>query len=142
MPTTSTSPLAFPETAAAPAKGGDAPRPLLRVAQALMIGPLGALVIFGSLYFGVIAPEETMDAVDWLVGAWAFTMGVASVVLATRLASGGARVVRLAMGLVALHVAFGVVKLAVYQESAAFTFMAVDVVLLAILARVRAPAGR
>lgn len=135
MPTVRTSPV--PSVATAPA-GAGAPTALIRVAQALMIGPLGALVIFGSIYFGVIAPTEAMGAFDWLVGAWAFAMGLASVALAARLASGGERVARVAIGLVALHVAFGVVKLAVYREGAAVTFMAVDVVLLAVLARVRA----
>ncbi len=113
-------------------------RAMLRVAQVLMIGPLGALVIFGSVYFGLIAPTEaTFSAYDWLVGSWAFAMGVTSIVLGSRLVSGGDRVRRAALGLVALHVVFGVVKIVFYAEAEAATFMAVDAIVIAILARAR-----
>lgn len=108
----------------------------LRIAQVLLIGPLGALVVFGSVYFGLIAPtEDSYSVLDWSVGAWAFVMGVTSMVLGSRLRSGGPRVQRAAMALVALHIVFGVVKLTVYSEAEAATFMAVDAIVLGLLAR-------
>ena len=114
----------------------DTGRAFLRIAQVLMIGPLGALVVFGSIYFSVIAPtEDHYSALDWSVGAWAFAMGVSSIVLGSRLVSGGARVRRAAMALVGLHVLFGVAKLTVYAEAEAATFMAVDAIVLGVLAR-------
>lgn len=116
----------------------DTHRGLLRIAQVLMIGPLGALVIFGSVYFGLIAPtEETMSAFDWFVGSWAFVMGIASIVLGSRLVTGDDGVRRAALGLVALHAVFGVVKIVFYAETEALTFMAVDAIVIGLLARVR-----
>lgn len=130
MLTPQTSPLT--PTTAAPTG-----RALVRLAQVLMIGPLGAIVIFGSIYFSVVAPPERVDGLDWVVGAWALASGAASIVLGLRLAGGGERVWRAAVALIALHVVFGLIKVVAYAEGEALTFVGVDLVVLALLARLR-----
>ena len=113
----------------------------LRAAQALL-GLLGAVVLFASIYFSVVAPPEPVDGLDWLVAAWAFATGAAALAVAPRLGRGDASVRLAAMAVVANHFAFGVVKLVAYGESAAVPFMAVDLVILALLSRRRAAAAR
>jgi hypothetical protein len=108
-----------------------APIPL-RAAQVLL-GLLGAVVLFASVYFSLVAPPEPVDGLDWLVAAWAFAIGASALVLAPLLSRRDPAVVLTATALVATHFAFGVVKLVAYHESAAFTFMAVDAVILALL---------
>lgn len=110
----------------------------LRAAQALL-GLLGAVVLFASIYFSVIAPPQPVDGLDWLVAAWAFATGVCALVLAPRLSRGDATVRLAAMALVANHFAFGLVKLVAYSESAALPFMAVDLVILALVSSWPAP---
>ena len=104
----------------------------VRATQVLMTGPLGALVVFGSIYFSVIAPEENVAGVDWLVGAWALAWGVANLYVGLRLAARPA-LRRTAIALVACHLVFGLVKVVGYDEAEAATFMAVDVVALLLL---------
>jgi hypothetical protein len=104
----------------------------LRVTQA-MLALLGAVVMFGSIYFSAIAPPVEVEAVDWAVGGWAFAMAVAFLALAARLGGGEPAVRRLAMRLLALHVVFGAVKVVGYDEPEAATFVAVDVLLLGLL---------
>jgi hypothetical protein len=108
----------------------------LRAAQA-MLGLLGAVVLFASIYFSVVAPPEPVEGLDWLVAAWAFATGAAAMAIAPRLSGGDAAVRLAAIALVAGHIVFGVVKLVAYGESAAITFMAVDVLILALLASPR-----
>ena len=115
-----------------PAPATARPPALLRATQ-MLLGLMGAVVVYGSVYFTVVAPPEEVRGVDWLVGAWALATGVAAVVLATRLARGDARVRRLATVLLASHVVFGVVKVVGYDEAEAATFIAVDLLLLALL---------
>jgi hypothetical protein len=104
----------------------------LRAAQALL-GLLGAVVLFASIYFSVVAPPEPVDGLDWLVAAWAFATGAAALAIAPRLARGGDTVRLAATALVANHFVFGLVKLVAYGESAAVPFMAIDLALLALL---------
>jgi len=104
----------------------------LRTSQALL-ALMGAVVCFGSIYFSAIAPPVEVDALGWAVGAWAFAMALAMLALAPRLQAGGAR--RLAVRLLALHFVFGVVKVVGYDEPEAGLFMAFDVALIALLAR-------
>jgi hypothetical protein len=104
----------------------------LRVAQVLL-GLLGAVVLFASVYFSLVAPPEPVDGLDWLVAAWAFAIGVSALVLAPLLSRRDPTVLLAATVLVASHFAFGIVKLAAYGEGAAVPFMVVDLVLLALL---------
>jgi hypothetical protein len=110
------------------------PRPpaSVRAVQALL-ALLGAVVMFGSIYFSAIEPPQEVDAVGWAVGAWAFAMAVAALAVATRLGRPDPAVRRFAIRLLALHFVFGVVKIAGYDEPEAATFMAVDVLLIGLL---------
>jgi hypothetical protein len=85
--------------------------------------------MFGSVYFSVIAPAQEVHGIDWAVGAWAFALAVAFLALAPRLPGS----LRLVTALVALHAVFGVVKIVGYAETEAATFIAVDLLLLALL---------
>ena len=60
----------------------------VRAAQLLLLVPLGALVVFGSIYFSVIEPQRDPGAVDWLVGAWALALGLGNVAVGFTLSSG------------------------------------------------------
>ena len=108
-----------------------APVPL-RAARALL-GLMGVVVVYGSIYFSAIAPPVEVDAIGWAVGAWALAMGIAFVATAVRLGSGAEPVRRFAVRLLTLHFVFGVVKVVAYDEIEAATFMAFDVILLALL---------
>ena len=105
----------------------------LRSTQALL-GLMGAVVCFGSIYFSAIAPPVDVDALGWAVGAWAFAMALAMLACAVRLPAGD-RVRVLAIRLLALHFVFGVVKIAGYDEPEAGLFMVFDVALLGLLVR-------
>ena len=109
----------------------------MRLAQIIFAIPLGIVLVVASIAFSV-SPSEPMDAVDYLVAAWACTMGVANLAIARRLPSGGEQVRRWALRLVGAHVAFSLVKLTAYGEGAAVVFLAFDAALLALLARRRA----
>ena len=100
---------------------------ITRTSQALL-ALMGAVVLFGSVYFSTVGAPEDIDAVGYLVGAWAFAMALGFLV-------GAVRPGPWLRGLVALHLVFGVVKLLGYDESAATPFMAVDVLLLWLLSR-------
>ena len=105
----------------------------LRTSQALL-ALMGAVVCFGSIYFSAIAPPVDVDALGWAVGAWALAMAVAMLVSAVRLPAGD-RVRRFAIRLLALHFVFGVVKIVGYDEPEAGLFMAFDLLLIGLLAR-------
>ena len=105
----------------------------LRSTQALL-ALMGTVVCFGSIYFSAIAPPVDVDALGWAVGAWALAMALAMLVSAVRLPAGD-RVRRFAIRLLALHLVFGVVKIAGYDEPEALLFMGFDVALIALLAR-------
>jgi hypothetical protein len=107
------------------------PVPVTLRATQVLLALMGAVVMFGSVYFSVVEPPQSLGVADWAVGLWAFAMAVAFLVLAPRLSRGEAR--RLLMALLALHVVFGAVKLVAYDEPEAATFMAVDVLLLGLL---------
>ena len=105
----------------------------LRTSQA-GLALMGAVVCFGSIYFSAIAPPVDVDALGWAVGAWAFAMAVAMLVCAVRLPARD-RVRVFAIRLLALHFVFGIVKVVGYDEPEAGLFMAFDVVLIGLLAR-------
>ena len=103
----------------------------LRTSQA-GLALMGAVVCFGSIYFSAIAPPVDVDALGWAVGAWALAMALAMLYAAVRLPA-GERMRRFAIRLLALHFAFGIVKVIGYDEPEAGLFMAFDVALIALL---------
>jgi hypothetical protein len=107
----------------------------LRTSQA-GLALMGAVVCFGSIYFSAIAPPVDADAVGWAVGAWALAMALAMLYAAVRLPS-GERMRRFAIRLLALHFAFGLVKVLGYDEPEAGLFMAFDLALIGLLATSR-----
>jgi hypothetical protein len=104
----------------------------LRAAQALL-ALMGAVVTFGSIYFSVVEPTQSLGAIDWAVGAWALAMAIGMLAAAPRLRDPAVR--RLALVLLALHFVFGAVKVVGYAESEAATFMLADLVLIGLIAR-------
>jgi hypothetical protein len=120
-----TMPITAPRSSSVPAA--------VRAAQVLLLGPLGALVVFGSIYFSVIAPPQDVAGVDWLVGAWALALGTGNLVVGSRLAGGRPGLRRAALALVASHLAFGLVKIVGYGETEAATFMVLDALTLGLL---------
>ncbi len=114
----------------------------LRIAQAILVAPLGVLVAFASVYFSVVAPPVPVDGLGALVATWALTMGVASMIVGVRLRPDRANLIQAARALAVAHLLFGVVKLAVYGESASISFMLLDLTLLGVLPRRRALIAR
>ena len=102
-----------------------------RTSQALL-ALMGAVVLFGSVYFTTAGAPDDIDTLGYLVGAWAFAMAIGFLV-------GAARPGRWVLGLLALHLAFGAVKIVGYHESAAVPFMCVDVLLLVMISRASRP---
>lgn len=98
---------------------------------------LGLVTTGGATYFTFFASAEqggVSAPVDWVLGAWALTMGVGFVLVAARLRPPvSARTLRLPVSLIVAHVVFNGVKLFGYGEIEAVTFLAVDVVALALL---------
>jgi hypothetical protein len=106
----------------------------VRAAQALAVGPLGLLVGIAATAFTVSGFSD-MSAGGLLVAAWAIALAVVNVGAGLRLGAGSARAYTALVAAALAQVAFGVVKLAVYHESASYVFMALDLVLLTLLAR-------
>ncbi|MFT4048360.1 MAG: hypothetical protein QM648_00810 [Solirubrobacterales bacterium] len=100
----------------------------LRVAQVIMVLPLGAVVLFGAIIFGFVSPTEPMGTAEYAVCVWAIAQGLLAVYFGIRLVSGPPSFRTFAVLLMACHFLFGVVKLAFWQESAAVPFMVLDVV--------------
>jgi hypothetical protein len=95
--------------------------PATRAAQVLL-GLLGALSLFGSVFFTV---TDASGAVEWAIGAIAFAIAIGLLLAAREPAYG--------IPAVTAHLAFGLLKVAAYHESAAVVFMAVDAIVLALL---------
>src|SRR3954468_3397029 len=100
---------------------------ITRTSQALL-GLMGAGVLSGSLYFSTAGAPADIDAVGYLVGAWAFAMALAFL-------AGAVRPGPWLRPLLVLHLVFGAVKIVGYDESAAVPFMVVDALLLWMLRR-------
>jgi hypothetical protein len=104
-------------------------------AARILLGLLGVVIVFSSIYFTFFASVEdggVSAPVDWVVAAWALTMGLGMVAVAVRLGAPGT--MRIAVGLVLAYVAFGLVKLVGYGETEAVGMFGVDVLILAVLA--------
>jgi len=101
-----------------------------RVAQFLLGIPLGLFQLAAVLMFTFNGTVVTLQ--DWLVAAWGAAMSATCAVLALRVYR-SARARRIAFVLLGVQLAFGLVKLFVYHESAAFVFGAITAVALATL---------
>jgi hypothetical protein len=110
-------------------------RPLLLQGTRLLLGLLGAVKLYGTAYFTFFATAEqggVQTTVDWLVAAWSAALAIAFLVAAVRL--GRDRWVLPAVGaLLLLDLLFGLVKLIGYGEQESLGFMAVDLVVIALL---------
>jgi len=101
-----------------------------RVAQFLLGIPLGLFQLAAVLMFTFNGAVVTLQ--DWLVAAWGAAMSATCAVLALRVYR-SARARRIAFVLLGVQLAFSVVKLVVYHESASFVFGAITAVALATL---------
>lgn len=113
-------------------------------AARVLLALLGAVTVGGATYFSFVAtPEQggVSGPVDVAFGVWAVTMGAAFVVTAVRLGRRpSTRAIGAAAGLVAVHVVFSLIKLVGYAETEVVVLLAVDAVILALLAVNRRPA--
>jgi len=105
----------------------------LRAAQLLLLVPLGALLVAASIYFTFVDPPRAVQAVDWLVAAWAVAIGAGNLYVGLRLAGGTPVLHRAALVLVVNHLLFGIVKVAGYGEQESLTFIVIDLLALALL---------
>ncbi|MGH2958631.1 MAG: hypothetical protein ACRDKE_03435 [Solirubrobacterales bacterium] len=122
-----------PQLSAAPQNlGTKVPMPV-RAAQAIMLLPLGALVVFGAIYFGFINPLESQTFWSYTVGIWALAQGVLSVYLASKLNSGREIFRKAACWVIGAHVLFGIVKVIFWQETEALSFVGFDLAVIALL---------
>lgn len=103
----------------------------VRAAQALLIVPLGVFQGAAATFFSLTMP---MAGADYFVGIWAVLMSLADVVTGVRLSTGARRWLRTSLVLLGAQIAFAVVKLLVYHESASFVFLAFIAATLACLA--------
>ena len=101
-----------------------------RVAQFLLGIPLGLFQLAAVLVFTFNGTVVTLQ--DWLVAAWGAAMSATCAVLALRVYR-SARARRIAFVLLGVQLAFGLVKLFVYHESAAFVFGAITALALGAL---------
>lgn len=110
----------------------------LMIGIRVLLGLFGAFKLYGTLYFTFLATAaqggDPQGVVDWLVAAWSLALATALIVAAFRLRAGDRRIAGITAGLLVVEIAFSFVKLFVYDEPEALGFMAVDMVLLALLA--------
>jgi hypothetical protein len=124
----------------APARPATRRDPLITGIRVLL-GLFGAVKLYGTIYFTFIATVaeggDPQNAFDWFVATWSFTLATALIVAAVRLGNGDRRTALVTSALLLVEIAFSVVKLFVYDEPEALGFMAVDLVLLGLLALAR-----
>jgi hypothetical protein len=105
----------------------------------VLLGLFGAFKLYGTAWFTFFATAEQggdpQGLGDWSVAVWSAALAVAFLVAAVRLGRDG-RVVPVLAAVVLLDLVFSTVKLTVYDEPEAVAFMAVDLVILALLALV------
>ena len=110
----------------------------LMIGIRVLLGLFGAFKLYGTLYFTFLATAsqggDPQGVGDWLVAGWSFALAVALIVAAFRLGAGSPRTAVVTSALLLVEIVFSFVKLFVYDEPEAVGFMAVDVVLLALLA--------
>ncbi|MFD2091281.1 hypothetical protein [Blastococcus deserti] len=112
--------------------------PLLYGTRALL-GLFGAVKLFGTAYFLFFATAEQggdpEGLADWSVGIWSTLLAVAYLVAAARLGR-DRRVLPALAAVILVDLVFSVVKLTVYDEPEAVGFMAVSLVIMALLAAI------
>jgi hypothetical protein len=106
----------------------------------VLLGLFGAFKLYGTAYFTFFATAEQggdpQGLGDWAVVAWSTALAVAFIVAAVRLGR-DRRVIPALAAVLLLDLAFSTVKLTVYDEPEAVLFMAVDVVIISLLALIR-----
>lgn len=114
-------------------------RPALLNGTRVLLGVFGAFKLYGTAYFTFFATAEQggdpQGALDWSVAAWSTALAVAFLIAAVRLGR-DPRVAPVLAGVLVLDLVFGVVKLTVYDEPEAVAFMAVDLVIIGLLAAI------
>jgi hypothetical protein len=104
----------------------------------VLLGAFGAFKLAGTAYFLFLATAEQggdpEGLLDWSVGIWSTVLASALVVAAVQLRRSDRRMVRIVNGLLLVEIAFSLVKLFVYDEPESIGFMAVDLVILGLLA--------
>jgi hypothetical protein len=117
---------------------GTARRDPLLTGIRVLLGVFGAFKLYGTAYFTFFATAEQggdpQGVVDWLVVAWSTALAVALMVAALALRDRNQRIAGVVVGLLAVEIAFSFVKLTAYDEIEALGFMAVDLVIVALLA--------
>lgn len=111
----------------------------------LLLAVAGLVGVYASIYFSFFAsPEEggVSGAVDWMIAVWAMGMAVGYLAAAIALGRATPRIVQATAGLVSLHILFNVVKVVGYGESEALPMIAVDLLVLGLLAASHRPAPR
>jgi hypothetical protein len=103
----------------------------------VLLGLFGAFKLAGTAYFLFFATAEQggdpEGLADWSVGVWSTALAVAFMVAAARLGK-DRRVLPALAGVLLVDLVFSAVKLTVYDEPEAVLFMAVDFVILGLLA--------
>ena len=106
----------------------------------VLLGAFGAFKLAGTAFFLFVATAEQNGdpegLLDWSVGIWSTALATALVVAAFRLRRGDRRIVQVVSGLLAVEIAFSLVKLFVYDEPESIGFMAVDLVIFGLLAAI------
>ena len=110
---------------------------------ALLQGTRVLLAVFGDVKLGCTSfflffatAEQNGDPeglADWSVGIWSTALALAYLVAAARLGN-DRRVLPALAAVLLLDLVFSAVKLTVYDEPEAMVFMAVDLVIIALLA--------
>jgi lysylphosphatidylglycerol synthetase-like protein (DUF2156 family) len=104
----------------------------------VLLGLFGAFKLYGTAYFTFFATAEQggdpQGVVDWLVVTWSTALALALLVAAFGLRTADRRIVGVTVGLLLVEIAFSFVKLFAYDEIEALGFMAVDLVVVALLA--------
>ena len=103
----------------------------------VLLGLFGAFKLYGTAYFTFFATAEQggdpEGLVEWSVGVWSTALGVAFLLAAARLGR-DRRVLPALGGVILVDLVFSAVKLTVYDEPEAVGFMAVDLVIVGLLA--------
>jgi hypothetical protein len=97
----------------------------LSVAQVLLVGPLGALVVVAALAFSVFS-GDSLSTIDWTVSAWAVASGALNLTAGLRMrrSTGLAQIAALN------YLAFSLAKLIGYHEGASVPFIVLGVAVL------------
>ena len=106
-------------------------------ATRVLLGLFGAFKLAGTAYFLFFAGAEQggdpQGVADWSVGIWSTALAGAFLVAAVQLGR-DRRVLPALAAVLLVDLVFSAVKLTVYDEPEAVLFMAVDVVIMGLLA--------